>query len=263
MRKETKELQNRIIKICDELNLDAVTLSKMTEFDNIELVDSVLNRKAIPSLSMLDKIISHLGINPVWLFDMPYPIGYTKFDISYANSHRNMFKDKFFTSIYPKQYEKPLLHYCEETKIKHAMLIFESFDETDSPKAALIIEKEYIYEVISVFDFFDIENSQTKKGLLDLDSIIDTTAFRAPINLLVQTLSIENFKEMLSNNHHIGNFTAKNHLAEKTANEVVDLVFEFRDELIKQKELSSSVDDKLFGKIDCIRKFLKPMQEIR
>ncbi|MDA3053529.1 hypothetical protein [Campylobacter sp. JMF_03 NE3] len=260
MRKETKELQNRIIKICDELNLDAVTLSKMIEFDNIELVDSVLNRKAIPSLSMLDKIISHLGINPVWLFDMPYPIGYTKFDIS----HRNMFKDKFFTSIYPKQYGKPLLHYCEETKIKHAMLVFEDFKETNNnPRVALIIEREYIYEVISVFDFFDIENSQTKEGLLDLDSIIDTTAFRAPINLLVQTFSIENFKKMLSNNHHIGNFAAKNLLKEKTANEVVDLVFEFRDELIKQKELSSSVDDKLFGKIDCVRKFLKPMQEIR
>ena len=261
MRKETKELQNRIIKICDELNLDAVTLSKMIEFDNIELVDSVLNRKAIPSLSMLDKIISHLGINPAWLFNMPSYIAFTKF----GNSHLCMFKSKPFTSVYPKG-ESTLFDYCKDINAKHAMLVFESFEETDNPRVAVILERDFVYEIISVFDFFDTDDTATKIGLTDISSIIDFTALRAKINLMVNTLSVAKFDDMLSCNCHIGKlFIALNTLRydDLTADRVVRLAFEYDENKARELEKSWNLKSELLGKIDLVRKFLKPMQEIR
>ena len=249
MTKEIKELQNRVIKICEELYLNSVTFAKMIEFDDIELVDSVLSKKAVPTLTMLNKIVTHLGINPAWLFDMPYPIAYSKFN----TDNLKMFNAKPFAI----KGEENLSKYCESINARNIMLVFENFNETNNnPKVAIIVERDFVYQVVSVFDFFDTNDERTKDGLCDINNIIDTTSF-SPFNLMINTLSVANFKEMLSNQHHIGNFVAKNQLADKTADQVVRLVFEFNDEIAKKLEKNFDFKSEFLGEIDFIRSFVK------
>ncbi|MDA3053313.1 hypothetical protein OFO01_07700 [Campylobacter sp. JMF_01 NE2] len=255
MRNEVKELQNKVIKICEELNLNAITLAKMIDFDDIELVAGVLDKKAVPTLTMLDKMVTHLGINPVWLFNMPFCIAFTKF----GNSHLCMFKSKPFTSVYPKG-ESTLFDYCKDINAKHAMLVFENFEETDNPRVAVILERDFVYEIISVFDFFDTDDTATKIGLTDISSIIDFTALRAKINLMVNTLSIAKFNDMLSCNYHIGKlFIALNTLRydDLTADRVVRLAFEYDENKARELEKSWNLKSELLGKIDFVRSFVK------
>lgn len=253
MTKEIKELQYRISVICQELNLNALTFAKMIEFDDIKLVEDVLNKKAMPTLSMLNKITSHLGINPIWLFNMDYSVGYTKFG-SYS---ANIFEKQPFTTIYPKCDDTDLLSYCKDCCIKHIMLVFEDLKETFNPKVAIVLQKEFVYEVISVFDFFDTDDWRTKEGLYDIDSIIDKTKLRSNINVLITAISVANFKEMLSNNHHIGNFIIKNQIQDNKVNKIIDLAFEKDENKARELEKKFDFKSEFLGKIDFVRNFVK------
>ena len=252
MTNEIKELQKRVSKICKELNLNSIALSKMIEFDDIELVDNVLQGKSVPTLTMLNKIVTHLGINPAWLYDMPYPIAYTKF----GTDNSKIFSDKPLTKMLPRG-EENLLNYCKRAEIKNVMLVFDDFDETnDDPRVAVIIEKDFVYEIISVFDFFNTDNSETKDGLLDIDSIIDTTT-KMPINVMVNTLPVVRFNDMLCGWYHIGVYVAKNQLTDDKANRVVDLAFEYREDIVPQLEKSFGFKSEFLEKIDFVRSFVK------
>ncbi|MDA3053290.1 hypothetical protein OFO01_07000 [Campylobacter sp. JMF_01 NE2] len=189
-------IRERIIYLCEEkLAYNGFDLSYRTDFDDIELAYKILAKKAYPTTALIKNIIIKLGIRADWLLanePLTNKIFYSR-PLSYEL----------------KESEQKILDFIKSRKIERGIFVFEDLTQAEEPKAALILEKNDVFEIVWVANLFD---TITKEGrtLLGATHRLTQQHRYKKFNLFIRDCSPVVFDEIISRKFHIRNVLLKN-----------------------------------------------------
>lgn len=245
-------LQDRIIKVCSELEYNALEFAFMIHFDDIELVEKVLAKKAYPTITMLNNIIKYLGVSKLWLLDSDnYRLNFTLKNIASDGLFKNvMFQPRPLTNTKGVS----IKNLCLQENFRHIILIVENFNETDNPRAMFVLEKNDVYQIVNVFNFFDISSALTQCYLKEILEFCNPP-FPFDCNFLIRSISSKDFDTILERNNHIGKYLIKAPLDyTDDTRKYMDMIF---NKELKEMMFDEMPDSQTKDKVKKILEFLE------